>query len=111
VRAGFGVEAGFGDTEAFDGAAGDEVLGDDFIGIFRLDAAIPDGIGVDDNGGAVFALVEAAGFVDADTTGKAGLAGELREAGVEGALAVSGTGWTGRIGRADVMADEDVAFE
>lgn len=78
VGAGFGVEAGVGDAETFDGAAGDEVLGDDFVGVFRFDPAIPDGIGVDDDCGAVLALVEAAGFVDADAASQAGFASELR---------------------------------
>jgi hypothetical protein len=111
VGAGFGIQAGIDDTETLDGAAGDEVFGDDLIGVFRFDAAVPDGIGVDDDGGAVLALVEAAGLVDADAAGEAGFADELRKAGVERALAVGGAGGTGRIGGADVVADEDVAFE
>ena len=111
MGAGLGVEAGVGDAEAFDGAAGDEVRGDDFIGVLGFDAAIPDGIGVDDDGGTVLTLVEAAGFVDADPAGEASFASELREAGVERALAVGSAGGAGRIGGADVVADEDVAFE
>jgi hypothetical protein len=111
MGAGLGVEAGVGDEEAFDGAAGDEVFGDDFIGVLGFDATIPDGIGVDDDGGSVFALVEAAGLVDANAAGQAGLPSELREAGVEGALAVGSAGGAGRIGGADVVANEDVAFE
>jgi hypothetical protein len=111
VRAGFGVQAGVGDAEALDGAAGDEVLCDDFISIFRFDAAIPDGIGVDHDSRAVLALVKAAGLVDADAAREAGFAGELREAGVERALTVGGAGRTGRVSGADVMTYEDVAFE
>ncbi len=76
VGAGFGVEAGIGDTEALDGAAGDEVLRDDLIGVFGFDAAIPDGVGVDDDGGAVLTLVEASGLVDADAAGEAGFPSE-----------------------------------
>jgi len=111
VRAGFGVKAGVGDTEPLDGAAGDEVLSDDFVGVFGFHSAIPDGVGVDDDGGAVLALVKAAGLVDADAAGEAGFAGELREAGVQGALAVSRARGAGRVGGADVVTDEDVAFE
>jgi hypothetical protein len=111
VGAGFGVQAGVGDAEAFDWASGDEVLGDDFVGVFGINAAIPDGIGVDDHGGAVLALVKAAGLVDSDAAGEAGFSGELREAGVERALAVGGAGGARRVGGADVVTDEDVAFE
>jgi hypothetical protein len=111
VGAGFGVQAGVSDAEALDGAAGDEVLGDDFIGVFGFDAAVPDGIGVDDDGGPVLALVKAARLVDADAASEAGFASELRKAGVEGALAVGSAGGTGRVSGADVMTYEDVAFE
>ena len=111
VGAGFGVKAGVSDAESLDGAAGDEVLGDNFIGIFGFDAAIPDGIGVDNDGGAVLALVEAAGLVDADAAGEAGFPSELREAGVERTLAVGSAGGAGRIGGADVVTDEDVTLE
>ena len=64
------------------------MLRNDFIGVFGFHSAIPDGIGVDDYGGAVLALVKAARLVDADAAGEAGFAGELREAGVKRALAV-----------------------
>jgi len=111
VGAGFGVQAGVGDAETLDGAAGDEMFSDDFVGVFGFNSAIPDGVGVDDNSGAVLTLVKATGFVDADAAGQAGFAGELRETGVERALAVGSAGRARRVGGADVVADEDVAFE
>lgn len=111
MGAGFGVEAGVSDAEALDGAAGDEVLGDDFIGVFGFDSAIPDGIGVDDDGGAVLALVKAARLVDADAASEAGFASELRKAGVEGALAVRSARRSRRVSGADVVTYEDVAFK
>lgn len=66
VRAGFGVEAVLGEAEPFDRTAGDEVLGDDFCGVFGLDVAVPDGLGINDDGRSVLTLVEAEGLVDAD---------------------------------------------
>jgi hypothetical protein len=111
VRAGLGVDALVGETEALDGAAGDEMLFDDGGGIFGLDVAIPDRLGVDDDGGTVLALIEAEGFVDAHASGETGVLGELREASVQVALTVGGAGWARGIGGADVMTDEDVAFE
>ena len=111
VGAGFCVEAGVGDAEALDGAAGDEVLGDDLFGVFGFYRAVPDGLRVDDDSGAVLALIETAGLVDADASGEAGFAGELREAGVEGALAVGCAGSARGIGRAHVVTYEDMMFE
>jgi hypothetical protein len=111
VGAALGVQAGVGDAKPLNGAASDEVLSDDFVGVLGSYSAIPDGIGVDDHGGAVLALVEAAGLVDADAAGEAGFAGELREAGVERALTVGSARGARRVGGADVVTDEDVAFE
>jgi hypothetical protein len=111
VGAGFGVKAGVQDAEAVDGAAGYEVLVDDGFGILGGDAAVPYGFGVDNNGGAVLALVQTAGFVDPDPSGEAGLLDELLEAGVEGAGAVGGAGGARSAGGAGVEADEDVTFK
>ena len=67
-----GVEAGVGQAEALDGAAADKVLVHDFVEVAGFDEAVPDGFGVDHNYGAVLALVEAAGLVDADAMFQAG---------------------------------------
>ena len=72
MRADGGVEAVVGDDKALDGTSGDEVLADDFGHVFDSDATVPDGFRVDDNGRAVFALVEASGFVGADGAGETG---------------------------------------
>ena len=111
VRAELGVEAFVGEAEALDGAAGDKVLVDDFGGVFRADVAVPDGFRVDDDGGTVFALVEAAGLVDADARGEAGGLGELLDGGVEFGLAVGVTGGARGVLRAGIGADKDVTFK
>jgi hypothetical protein len=111
MGAGLGVDAFVGEAEALDGTAGDEVLVDDFGGVFRADVAVPDGLGVDDDGVAVFALIEAAGLVDADAGGKAGGLDELLDGGVEFALAVGVAGGAWGVGGAGVGADKDVAFK
>ena len=87
------------------------MLRDDFVGVFGFHSAIPNGIGVDDDSGSVFALVKAARLVDADAAGEAGFAGELRKTGVERALAVGSARGARRVSWADVMTYEDVAFE
>ncbi len=40
-----GIEAGFGEAEALDGAAVEDVLGDDLVYVFERDEAVPDGLG------------------------------------------------------------------
>jgi hypothetical protein len=61
-----GVDAGVGKAEAIDGTAMEEVLVYDLLGVVGVGEAVPDGFGIDDEDGAVLALVEAAGLVDAD---------------------------------------------
>ena len=67
-----GVDAGVGKAEALDGAAMEEVLLNDLFGIVGVGETVPDGLGINDHDGAVLALVEAAGFVDADALLEAG---------------------------------------
>jgi hypothetical protein len=67
-----GVEAGVRETEALDGTVVDEVLGDDLIDVASMNVAVPDGLGIDDDYWAVFALVEASGFIGADVVLEAG---------------------------------------
>ena len=111
MRAGFGVDAFVGEAEAVDGAAGYQMLADDLGGVGGLHAAVPGCVRVDDDGGAVLALIEAERLVDAHGGGEAGFARELRELCMEFALAVGSAGWARRTGGADIVADEDVAFE
>ena len=72
VRAVFGVEARVGEAEALDGTIVEEVFGDDLVDVAGMDVAVPDGVGIDDDDGAVLALVEAAGFVGADVVLESG---------------------------------------
>lgn len=66
VWAVLGVETGVGEAQALNGTAVEEMFGDDFFDVFDVDEAVPDGLGIDHDDGAVFALVEAAGFVGPD---------------------------------------------
>jgi hypothetical protein len=60
------VQTGSWEAQALDGAAMDEVLGNNFIYIFELHKAIPDSLGIDHNGRSMLALIQASGFVGAD---------------------------------------------
>jgi hypothetical protein len=88
MGAGLGVEAFVGEAEALDWSAADEVLIDDFGGVFGADVAVPHGLRVDDDGGAMLALVEAACLVDTDAGAEAGSFYKLLDRGMEFALTV-----------------------
>jgi hypothetical protein len=111
MRADGGVEAFVGDDEALDRAASDEVLADDLRHVFGFDATVPDSLGVDDNSGAVLALIEASGLVGAHARGEAGSFQGVFEMAVEFTFAVGGTGRAGTAGFANVGANEEMAFE
>ena len=67
------VDAGFSQTEALDWPALDQMLLDDLLDVTHVYVSIPDGLGVDDDDRAVFALIEAAGLVGPDFMLHAGI--------------------------------------
>jgi hypothetical protein len=111
VRTVVGVDAGVGKAEAIDGTAVEEVLVDDLLGIVGVGEAVPDGLGIDDENGAVLALVEAPGLIDADAVFEAGGFDGVLERGAE-LLAVF-VGAAGALGGfvALVQADKQVMFK
>ena len=72
MRTVLGIEAGVGKAQALYGTVVEEMFGDDLVDVTRVDVAVPDGLGIDHDDGAVLALVEAAGFVGADMVLEAG---------------------------------------
>jgi hypothetical protein len=111
MRAAFGVEALVGYTQALDGTAGDEMLGDNLRRVRWLDVTVPDRFGIDHDHGAVLTLVEAAGFVDAHATAQAGGFGPPLEFGVQIAGSIGGAGGTRCALGARVVADKDVVLK
>jgi len=111
VGAGFCVDALFGQAKALDGMAAYQVLFHDGRGVRGLQVAVPDGIGVNDDRRPMFALVEAAGFVDADGRTEAGRLGKLLQLGEELAFSVGSAGRAGRIGGTSVQTDKNVTFK
>jgi hypothetical protein len=106
-----GVEAGFGKAEALDGAIVEDVFGDDLVYVLELDESVPDGLGVDDDHGAVLALIEATGLIGSDGVLEAALLEGFFEGVFEFfAAAEPATGPRGRI-IALVGADEDMVVE
>ena len=105
-----GVDAGVGKAEALDGATVDEVLLNDLFGVAGFGEAVPDGFGIDDEDGAVLALVEAAGFVDADAVFEARGFDRVLERGAKFLAVVEGAAGAGGFVTL-VEADEEVVFE
>jgi hypothetical protein len=111
VGAGFGVDAFLRQPQALDGLAANQMLLHNLRGVRRLYMAVPDRIRINDDRGSMFALVKAAGFVDAHRGAEAGGFRELLQLGEELALSVCGAGRAGSVGRADVVTDEDMTFK
>jgi hypothetical protein len=105
------VEAGFGEAEAFDGATVEDVLCDDLRHVLEFDEAVPDSLGVDDDGWAVLALVEAAGLVGADGVLEAGVFEGFLEGVFEFFASAGAATGTGGGVVALVGADEDVVVK
>jgi hypothetical protein len=111
VRAVFGVEARVGEAEALDGTIVEEVFGDDLVDVAGMDVAVPDGFGIDDDDGAVLALVEAAGFVGADVVLESGFLDGVLERCFKLFAALGKAAGTCGGFVALVGADEDVVVE
>ncbi len=79
-----GVETGIGQPKPLYGAAVEEVLGDDLLDILDVDEAVPDGLRVDHDDGAVLALVEAAGLVGPDMVLQSGFLDGVLDGVLEG---------------------------
>jgi hypothetical protein len=111
VGAALGVEAGVGEQKALDRTAVDEVLADNLVDIFRVDEAVPDGVGIDNHYGAVLALVETAEFVGADFALQTGHLDCVLEGAFQLAAAVADTAGTGGVFVTLVGAEEEVMLE
>lgn len=111
VFAGRSVQAGVGQAKAFYRPAAKDVRLDDFLDVGFGDVSVPDGVGVDDDVGAVLALVEASRLIGADFAFQAALGQslfeELLQFGFGGGIAAS----TGMTRGTLVSADEDVFIE
>jgi hypothetical protein len=106
-----GVEAGPGEAQPLHGAAMDEMLGNNFIDVFELDEAVPDGLGINHNRRAVLALIEAAGLIGADEMLEAGIFDRVLECRLQFLAAVRKTAWAGRGFVALIGTDKDVMLK
>jgi hypothetical protein len=72
MLAGSGIDAAFGQQQPFDRTPRHQMGGNNLIHIGFRDMPIPDGFRIDDHRWPMFALVQAAGLVDADASLQAG---------------------------------------
>jgi hypothetical protein len=107
----FCIDAFIGEPEPLHWTPVDQVLPHNLRCIFGLDMPIPDGFGVHHHRRAMFALVETAGFIDANRISQACGLGKLLQLRMQFALAVRGARGARGAFRTNVMADENVMFE
>jgi hypothetical protein len=111
VFAGFGIQAGVGQAKALDRVSTDSVRIDNLVDVRFGDMAIPDGLGINDDGGSVLTLIEASRLVGAHASRQSALGEflleELLQFGFGGRIAAA----SGIARRALVSADEDMLFE
>ena len=97
--------------QALDRPPSEDVGLHDLVNVLQRDVAVPDGVGINHDGGAVFALVEASRLVGAD----GGAGSGLGQADLEGSVKVAGGGTIATAARMIVgtlvAADEDVPDE
>jgi hypothetical protein len=111
VGASLCVQTTIGQAQPLDRPAVDEVLLNDLADILQLHKAVPDRLGIDDNGGAVLALVQAPGLIGTNLVLQPSLLQCVLEGGFELLSAPGATAWARGALVALVGADKDVVLE
>jgi hypothetical protein len=111
MRTALGVDTSVSHTQPLHWPSANQMLFHDGCRIGRLNAPIPHRIRVDNHRWPVFALVQAAGFVDSHLARETCRFREPLQLCVQFALPVGRAGWPWRLFRPDVVADKDVTFK
>lgn len=111
MRAGLCVDALVGKAKPFHRPAIYKMLLHNLCCIFGANVAVPDCFGIDDNGGAVLALVEAPGFVDAHGAAQARSFGKLLQLRMQFAFSVGCARGPRSIRRTGIQTNKNVVFE
>jgi hypothetical protein len=111
VGASLCVQTSIWQAKALDRPSVDEVFLNDLVDVLQLNKAVPDGFGIDDNGGTVLALVQAPSLVGTNLVLQPGLLQCVLEGGFELLSAPGATAWAGGAFVALVGADKDVVVE
>ncbi len=111
MRAALRIQARVSNAQPLHRTPADQMLGDNLFRVLWAHAAVPHRLRIDHHRGAVLALVQTAGLVDSHPAGQSGLLAQLIEPRVQLAGSIAGAGGPGRIGRANIVADKNVALE
>lgn len=111
MRAGLGIDTLIGQPQPLHRPAIHQVFLHNFRGIFGLHVSVPDRLWIDDDGGPMLALVEAAGFVDPDSISQARSLGELLQLRMQFALSIRGARRPRSAFGTGIMADKNVMLE
>ena len=96
------------DSQTLDWSSPDDVFIDDLIDVSRSHSPVPNGFGIDNYVGPVFALIEASGLVSADAALEAALRyGRLKQlVELSGCVRIAASAWMSRF--AVISADKDM---
>ena len=111
VRASLCVQAGVVQAQALNRAAVDEMFLDDLVDVLQLNEAVPDRFRIDNNGGAVLALVQTPGLIGTNLVLQPGLLQSILEGGFELLSAPGATAWAGGALVAFISADKNMVLE
>ena len=105
------IQASLGHAQPLYWTSADEVLFNDNFGVFGAHVSVPDSLGIDHHHGSVFALIEAAGFINPYSSGKSRIFCQLRETRVQIALSICCAGRARRVGGTHIVANKDMVFK
>jgi hypothetical protein len=111
MRAALGINACVRQPQPLHGSPVHQVFLHNFRSIFGLHMPIPDCLGIHHDSGAVLALIQATGLVDAHRAPQPRGLGQLLELRMQFAFTVRSARGARRAFRTGIMADENVAFE
>jgi hypothetical protein len=109
--AGLGVDALVSQAQPLDRTSADKMFLHNGCGIFRLDVSIPNCFGINHNGWAVFALVEAAGLIDSHLLSQTSGFGQLLQLRMKFTFAVGRAGWPWSALGASIVADKNMVLK
>ncbi len=111
MRASLRVNATLRQSQPLHRTPADQVLLHNLRCIFRSYVAIPHCFGIYHHSGPVLALVQASGFVDPHPAIKSCFSAQLFQPRMQLTISIVRTGGPRRIGRADIVADKNVALK
>jgi len=111
VRAAFRIDALVSQPQPLYRLPSHQMLFHDSRRVIRTHVAIPDCLGINHHGRSVFALIQAAGFVNSNRISQPGGLCQLLQLSEQFTLAISRTRWARSTFRANVMTHKDVVLE